>query len=729
MHTTVLNKQAPERSLQPGWYLYWKHETYHIIALTKEQYLSLHVENDVTSETRHIRYDDLILSMGQDEDSRPIFAPTKERLLQKISNRHSPPVIVPTLEIPETMLARADNIIATVERIEKKLANRQGTLGEEFNYTEELRKICAGPEGEELREILAKGLQPDEPVGLTMYYEYRNLYRTHHGDRGSIAAALRRNTYRQAHLDKAQLHFIDNFIPHYYRAECESRPARVYRLADSGLKFHTQNYWIDPDKCGEKIPQNLLDELMKVLGQELSMQSILNNPEKKALLKKIEIPSRSWFFGYLKWFEANPETGRAVMNSRYGNGTWEKLYMVFDSFAHKATFPRQYVFADHYLLDVFTVDKETRSKLNRLWVTVLIDAYSRSILGMSLLYEDPRIESIQSALYHAIWPKPSYSSLGINEEWICFGIPHQLFLDNAWAHHSHSLENLARALGQGGEYQTIDLVFRPPYKARYGALIESFFGNLSQRIKQELPGAIQSSDPKHLREAKKRACLLYEDIYRYLLQFIVRYQNTPHSALEGMTPNEKWIEGMQANIPIVPPRSPEMQRLFLRMHHDTRQISAKGVSAFDMHYTSAALDSALKLDKEDQPVQYSFRYNPEDISTIVLYQQDEYIGDLEAKELRRPDGSLRPTSLWTLKMAKSLAKANKSEEDWLGYLNEAQQLEKKRRSEQRQIQREAKRLTSDVSEFEETIDSEEELDTLSLDDDEYQTHLLASFES
>ena len=715
-HTMTQSKQAPERSLQPGWYLYWKHDIYRIIALTKEQYLSLHLEHDVTSEARFIRYDEIILSMGQDEDSRPIFAPTREKLLQKISNRLSPPVIVPTHEIPKTMLTRAANIIATVERVEKKLANRQKTLGEKFEYTKELRTICADS-------------KEGEPVGLTMYYQYRNLYRRHYGDRGSIAAALRRNTYRQAHHNKAQLHFIDNFIPHYYRAECESKPAKVYKLADSALEHHTQKYWIDPDKCGDKIPQNLLDELMQVLRQELPMGSILENPEKKALLKKIEIPSRSWFFGYLKWFEANPETGRAVMNSRYGNGTWEKLYMVFDSFAHKATFPRQYVFADHYLLDVFVVDKETRSKLNRLWVTVLIDAYSRSILGISLLYEDPRIESIQSALYHAIWPKPSYSSLGINDEWICFGIPHQLFLDNAWAHHSHSLENLARALGQGGEYQTIDLVFRPPYKARYGALIESFFGNLSQRIKQELAGAIQSSDPKHLREAKKRACLLYEDIYRYLLQYIVRYQNTPHGALEGMTPNEKWIEGMQANIPIVPSRSPEMQRLFLRMYHDTRQISEKGISAFDMHYTSADLNSASKFDKEYKPIQYSFRFNPEDISTIVLYQEDEYIGELEAKELRRPDGSLRPTSLWTLKMAKSLAKVNKSEDDWLGYLNEAQQLEKKRRSEQRQIQREAKKLTSDVSEFEETIDSEEELDTLSLDDDEYQTHLLASFES
>jgi hypothetical protein len=119
---------------------------------------------------------------------------------------------------------------------------------------------------------------------------------------------------------------------------------------------------------------------------------------------------------------------------------------VFDTFVHRAQFPLQYVFADHWLLDAWIVDEETRKKPSRLWLTLLIDAYSRSILGMALLYEDPCIESIQQGLRHAIWEKTSAHALGIEQEWACYGIPQQLFLDNAWAHHSHSLENLARVI-------------------------------------------------------------------------------------------------------------------------------------------------------------------------------------------------------------------------------------------------------------------------------------------
>jgi hypothetical protein len=82
---------------------------------------------------------------------------------------------------------------------------------------------------------------------------------------------------------------------------------------------------------------------------------------------------------------------------------------------------------------VFSVDEATRSRLDRLWLTLLIDAYSRAILGMALLYEAPCIESIQGALRHAIWPKTSHRDLGIPGEWVCYGIPQQLSLDNAYA--------------------------------------------------------------------------------------------------------------------------------------------------------------------------------------------------------------------------------------------------------------------------------------------------------
>jgi transposase InsO family protein len=283
-------------------------------------------------------------------------------------------------------------------------------------------------------------------------------------------------------LDKATLHFLDTIIPLYCGRK---RPGDIYDLGESALEHRTQGLWLDPEHCEGPIPEDLVSELKQVLDRKLPMQALLEDAKKKDRLTKIKMPARGLFYNYHHWFLAQPDQGRKALNDRYGEGTWESNFAIFD----------------HYLLDVFSVDKATRSKLDRLWLTVLIDAYTRRILGAVLLYEEPCIESIQSALLHSIWPKSSHTRYGIDKDWVCFGIPQQLFLDNALAHHSHSLENLARLIGCRGKYQTIDLVFRPPYLARYGALIESLFGHLSGRIKQDLPGAIRSSTPKDLRRA------------------------------------------------------------------------------------------------------------------------------------------------------------------------------------------------------------------------------------
>ncbi len=350
------------------------------------------------------------------------------------------------------------------------------------------------------------------------------------------------------------------------------------------------------------------------------------------------------------------------MTERLGKGMWEQFHLVFDTFVHRAQFPLQYVFADHWLLDAWIVDEETRTKPSRLWLTLLIDAYSRSILGMALLYEDPCIESIQQALKHAIWKKTSHVKLGIEQEWACFGIPLQLFLDNAWAHHSHSLENLARVISRNGVYNSIDLVFRPPYRGRYGAIIERLFKNFSGQVKELAAGAIASPDPKDLRAAARNACLLYPDVNRLLHQLILRYQHTPHRELQGMTPHEKWNEGIQSSgLPLVPAPTPAMDRLFLRMYPQTRHVRSQGIPAFGLHYWSAQLGGIERIDREGKAVQYNFRYDPTDIGRISLFRNGEWVGDGFARELQQADGTYRQVSLAEWKMAKRLASSQEQQ--------------------------------------------------------------------
>lgn len=413
------------------------------------------------------------------------------------------------------------------------------------------------------------------------------------------------------------------------------------------------------------------------------------------------LPSKGWFYPYLRWFKNQPDQGRKVITARYGKEVYENEYLIFDTFVHKATEPLQYVFADHWLMDVFIVDEATRSKVDRLWLTVLIDVYSRSILGIALLYETPCIESIQIALLNSIWPKTSHKLLGIEGEWPAYGIPMEFSLDNAWAHHSLSLENLAKRISLGGRFNSITLVFRPPYRGRYGAIIERFFGNLSGQVKEKLPGAIQSSHPKAIRNAAKNACFIYQDIYRFVLEEIVTYQNTPHSELNGLTPNEKWQEGLAlTGPPLVPPLTEEVKRYFWRKYPKTGKINSQGISAFGMHYYSGILDGAARVNMDGSKVEYGISYDPSDISTIALIKEGQWLGDIYAKELKAPDGSPLSISLAERQMAQDLAIAKgKSARNWLASLNELDEQVKIRQAERKKALNQARSGSSTKSQL------------------------------
>src|SRR5260370_32364805 len=153
--------------------------------------------------------------------------------------------------------------------------------------------------------------------------------------------------------------------------------------------------------------------MLEVFKLKVTIELTEAHPEKKRLLAPIAPPSRAWLYKYVNNWERRPDEGKALVIERYGEEMWEYEQMIFDTFVSLATRPLQYVFADHHHLKVFVVDEETRSEPRRLWLTVLIDAYSRSVLGFVLLYEDPCTKSIQQALQNPIWPKSGLKELGI----------------------------------------------------------------------------------------------------------------------------------------------------------------------------------------------------------------------------------------------------------------------------------------------------------------------------
>jgi len=248
-------------------------------------------------------------------------------------------------------------------------------------------------------------------------------------------------------------------------------------------------------------------------------------------------------------------------------------------------------------------------------------------------------------------------------------------------------------LSRNGIYNSIDLVFRPPYRGRYGAIIERLFKTFSGQVKELVTGAIQSSDPKATRAAANNACLLYPDMNRLLYQLILKYQHTPHRELHGMSPHQKWSEGIQSSgFPLVPPFSPAMDRLFMRMHPQTRQVQSRGIPAFGLHYWSPELGGIERVDRTGRAVQYNFRYDPVDISRISLFRNGEWVGDGYARELQQADGTFRHIGLAEWKRAKRLAGSLENQTEGqtpaeLALVSDLQTLSQQRMQEKKAAQR------------------------------------------
>jgi hypothetical protein len=609
------------------------------------------------------------------------FARTRAELAQTATAESGPGSVADAASLPAALLARADRIIETVEAVQaliERSRQRQQLAGERFALTQATREAC--------QAIPA-------PVCFSHYYVYRRLYQTHRGDRALIAAALHRRTYQITRVDPNAQHFIDTLIRRFYRSNPPLRAQTVYHLAQQ-FWAHNQGWWLNFQQADLTDRETLIDRLLD--GRQ-PIAPLLADPAIAQQLVQIKLPSQAWFFGYVSWFRTQPGDGAQAYITRHGQAEWDTNFLLFDRFVQTASLPLQYVFADHYRLDVLHVDDEFRQALSRLWLTVLIDAYSRAVLGLWLGYADPSIESIQGALRHAIWPKTGLADYGTELPWACFGIPQRLFLDNAWAHHSYSLEDLARALAGAGQYTHMELVFRPPYQARYGGLVERLFGNLSGQLRERLPGAVLVPHQRHWHNASQGACLLYRDVVRLVHQLVVDYLHTPHRELGGLTPHEKWLAGLQLMTPVPPPLTPQLERTFWRLHPGTRLATRAGLALFGLHYWDSAIAGLRGCDRHGRVRQFRLRYDPANLSRVAVFEDGLWLGDGYARELRLPDGSFEPVSLWELELAKDLVREQAQvriprPHSWLMHLLETRELIAQRQAEQKLIRRKVQQL-------------------------------------
>jgi len=204
---------------------------------------------------------------------------------------------------------------------------------------------------------------------------------------------------------------------------------------------------------------------------------------------------------------------------------------------------------DHTLVDVMLRGMDG-TLLGRPWLTIVIDLYSRCIMGFHLGVNDPNSEALVLALRHAILPKPYGSEYNLYMEWKTYGVPEHLYVDGNSGINLNHLNVIAAQLGF-----LIDEYTHPTN----AGIVERCFHNFQMELFSALPGYTQPRFLESVQTALMENCLTLPELERLLVRYIVDNHNQQILPQIG---NQSRLQRWEAGL-ISPPRIIQEQNFII----------------------------------------------------------------------------------------------------------------------------------------------------------------------
>ncbi|MCG9053511.1 Mu transposase C-terminal domain-containing protein [Laribacter hongkongensis] len=411
------------------------------------------------------------------------------------------------------------------------------------------------------------------------------------------------------------------------------------------------------DKGSTKLTQEVETIIQAVVESEYltkqrkSQQKVCDEVRKRCLYAGIEPPHDNTVRNRLKLL-----AGEHVMAKRRGRKAADQAYSPIEGSFPGADWPLAVVQIDHTPLDIILVDDIDRRPVNKPWITLAIDVFSRMVVGFYVSFDPPGALSAGQCLASAILPKESWlAKHDIKGEWPCWGMPAKLHMDNAREFRGNMLK---RACDQYG----IDIEWRPVARPHFGGHIERLLGTFAKEI-HTLPGTTFSNvQERGDYDSEGKAALTLTELEEWLVTFIVNvYHQRVHSSL-NMPPMEKYRQGIFGTKDSpgrgLPARITDEDRLRLDlMPYEERTVQDYGVVIDEIHYYHDVLRRWINAPDPVAPKykrKFMFRRDPRDISTIWFYDPEiDLYYPIPYRDTSHP-----PISIWEMREAKRRAEAD-----------------------------------------------------------------------
>lgn len=319
-----------------------------------------------------------------------------------------------------------------------------------------------------------------------------------------------------------------------------------------------------------------------------------------------------------------------------------------------ADWPLSIVEIDHTKVDIMLVDEAERRPIGRPWLTLVIDVFSRMVLGFYVSLDPPGAIGTGLSLVHAILPKDQWlAKRSIEATWPSWGFPDVIHADNAKEFESKMLERACEDYGIRLEYRRVG---RP----QDGGHVERLLGTFAKEI-HVLPGTtFSNSAQREDYDSEAKAVMTLAEFEVWLATLITGvYHQQKHSAL-GTSPLKRYEAGIfgtrQAPGRGLPSREIDEERLRLAFTpYVERTVQPYGVRIDGIHYKDDVLGQYVHARDPEHPNRkrkFRFRRDPRDISIVYFYDPDRQMHF----PVRYRNLSLPPISLWELREATRFAR-------------------------------------------------------------------------
>ena len=398
------------------------------------------------------------------------------------------------------------------------------------------------------------------------------------------------------------------------------------------------------------------------------MASIWRILDTECKANNIDTPSRSTLVRRIKQLPP-----KELVTARDGVKAAKDRFKPLRGNAPTGTHPLGIVQMDHTPVNLLC--RMPSGRVIRLYLTLVIDVFSRMVLGIYLSPGGPSHLSAGMALYSMMTSKePHLRRLGLVIDWPAFGKPKEIGTDSASEFSGAYFYNICLS-------EDICMTKRVREDPASGGYIERLMGRAAMAMSL-FPGKTFSNVMERgVYESEENACMSYEEILRAFYLYFSNYHLEPHRGLRGRTPMsvfKEWMADHPQEARSLQPDRVDRELLMSLLPWVDRTIQRGGINWEGDQYEDWSLIPYNHTKNPNSPDgKYRFHYDPNDVSK--LFWRDPGTGEWRALLAR--DTGMGELTEWgksdALRIDRKKAEASvdkekvhKSRQEFYGFVSE-----------------------------------------------------------